>query len=102
MKLLDDLKALLKGKDVNPWDLSEKPKVTDEERQEAIEEMKKPKPKFPWWKANAAGIIIWGIINFVLLFGMAGSPVAGGILFYVLVNLAIYIHYFILLRRTHL
>lgn len=105
MKIIDDLKAILKGKDADPWegydpDAPQKPPVTDEEIQEAVEQLKKPKPRPRILTAlNQIFTIIWGLGHFLILYVMIGSPISGGIFLYVLIDLIIFSHYFWLLNK---
>ena len=95
------MRLFKKKEEENPWDEKQRPEVTVEEAEEAIESMKKPKPPFPWWKLNAGFVILWGLGHFVLLFGMAGSQIAAGILIYVLVNMYIFVRYLLILGKVH-
>ena len=105
MKLIDDIKALIKGEEADPWedydpDAPQKPPVTDEEIQEAVEQLKKPKPRPHTLTAlNQGFILVWGLGHFLILYVMIGSPISGGILLYVLVDLIIFSHYFWLLNK---
>ena len=101
MKLLDDIRKILRKEEPDPWNQPEKPKVTDEEIDQAIEKMKQPKPPFPWWKLDAGFTILWGLGHFVLLYVMMGSQLSGGILVYVLVNLYIFIRYLLILGKVN-
>jgi len=95
------MRLFKKKEEENPWDEKQRPEVTVEEAEEAIESMKKPKPPFPWWKLNAGFVILWGLGHFVLLFGMASSPIAAGILVYVLINLYIFMRYLLILGKVN-
>ena len=91
-----------KEKDFDPWNTTDKPKrpkITDEEVKKAVEDMGQPKPpsKIPVRLLQGL-VILWWIGHFALLYVMIGSPISGGILIYVLLNLALSGHYFILLK----
>jgi hypothetical protein len=105
MKLLDDLRAILKGDEADPWkdydpDAPPKPQVTDEQIQKAVEQIGKPKSRPRLLTAlNQGFVLLWGLGHFIILYVMIGSPISGGILFYVLVDLIIFSHYFWLLNK---
>ena len=100
-KLKDDIRKILHKEEPDPWNQPEKPKVTEEEIEQAIEDMNKPKPRYPWWKLGAALVGLWGLGHFVLLYVMIGSPISGAILIYVLVNLYIFLRYGLLLGKVN-
>jgi len=105
IKLIDDIRALLKGEEADPWvdhdpDAPQKPLVTDEEIQEAVAQIGKHKPRPRLLTAlNQGFILVWGLGHFLILYVMIGSPISGGILLYVLVDLFIFSHYFWLLNK---
>lgn len=105
MKLIDDIRALLKGDEADPWkdydpDAPPKTGVTDEEIQEAVEQIRKPKPRPNILTAlNQSFVLLWGLGHFVILYIMIGSPISGGILLYVLIDLFLFGHYFMLLNK---
>jgi len=101
MKLLDDIRKILRKEEPDPWNQSKKPKVTDEEIEQAIEKMKQPKLPFPWWKLDAGFVLLWGLGHFALLYVMIGSPISIAILIYVLVNLYIFIRHLLLLGKVN-
>jgi len=100
-KLKDDIRKILHKEEPDPWNQPENPKVTDEEIDQAIENMKQPKPPFPWWKLDAGFVLLWGLGHFALLYVMMGSQLSGGILVYVLVNLYIFIRYLLILGKVN-
>lgn len=98
---LGQIKKGITKKKFDPWnEPTPKPKVTDEELKKAVEHMNDPKPpsQLPL-RAIQGFMILWSIGHFALLYVMIGAPIAGGILAYVLINLAIFSHYFILLKK---
>jgi len=104
-KLIDDVLGIIKGKEADPWenydpDAPPKTGVTNEEIQEAVKRFDKPRPRPRLLTAlNQGFILIWGLGHFVILYVMIGSPISGGILLYVLVDLIIFSHYFWLLNK---
>lgn len=88
-------------KDDNPWEVETKPKVSEDEIVEAIEHMKAPKRGYPWWKLEAATVMLWGLGHFALLYVMIGSPISGGILVYVLVNMYIFTRFLLILGKVN-
>jgi len=105
VKLLEDFKKILKGEEADPWenydpDALPKPQVTEEDIQKAVEQIGKPKPRPNLLTAlNQGFILLWGLGHFLILYIMIGSPISGGILLYVLVDLIIFSHYFMLLNK---
>ena len=100
-KLKDDIRKILHKEEPDPWNQPEKPKVTEEEIEQAIEDMNKPKPSFPWWKVDQVLLIPWAIIHFIGLYVMMGSPLSGGFLVYVIVSLYFSSKYFLLIRKVN-
>ena len=102
----DNMKWPFKKKDEeNPWDIEEKPKVTDEELDEAIEQTKKPKTKLHGWKLDQILLIPWFVFHVAgVLAGLAGVLVgvsmAVFILLYALVSLYFSSKYFLLIREV--
>lgn len=105
MTVLDDLKRLWKGKQVDPWedydpDAPLKPKPTEADLVEAVEEAYKPKPRPKYTLLAKQGfMLLWILGHIVPLYVSIGTPIAAGILVYVLVNTVIFMHYYILLRK---
>jgi len=95
------MRLFKKKEEENPWNTEEKPAVTDEEIEKAIEQMKKPKPSFPWWRVEAGLVIIWGLAHLPFLYVMMGSPVSGVILIYFMINIIIFIRHLMTLRRKN-
>ena len=104
-KLLDDIRKIRRHEEADPWegynpDAPPKTGITDEEIQEAVEQLGKPKPRPRLLTAlNQGFILVWGLGHFLILYVMIGSPISGGILLYVLVDLIIFSHYFWLLNK---
>ena len=97
------MRLFKKKKDENPWSTDEKPKVTDEELDQAIEDMNKPKPKrgFPWWKLDQVLLILWALVHFAGLYVMIGTAMPGFIVVYILVSLYFSTKYFLLIGKVH-
>jgi len=104
--LITKIKQTLKKEEPIDWSTpdSPKPKVTDEEIIKAVQGLNPPKitKRFPWWRVESLFVILWGLGHFVLLYAMIGSPISGGILVYVLIDLIIFIRHVILLRRGNI
>jgi hypothetical protein len=100
-KLREKFNDLLPDEDeLDPWNLKEEKKVSDEEIEQAIENMSKPKKKPPYFALFLQLFTLaWGIGHFAILYVMIGSPISGGILVYVLISLLLYAHYFMLLNK---
>ena len=99
------LKIISKESEVDPWGPKKETKeqVTEEEIEEAINQMQKPKKEgiHPVMvKIIQLFTLLWAILHFALLYVMLGSPISGGILLYVIINLSYFSHYFILLRKA--
>lgn len=107
MKIIDNILKRLKGEEEDLWEgydpekPVEPPKIlTQEEITEAFKELEKRRQKKPYLQmANQLFIILWTIAHTFILYTMIGSPIHSAILLYVLVNVLIYAHYFILLRK---
>ena len=110
MKLIDDIRAILRREppEVDPWkgydpNAPPEPEITDEDIIKDIQKTYQPKKEAPsiMVRLTQFFMILWSLGHFVLLYVMLGSPISGGILVYVLVDLAIFSHYFILLRKVN-
>ena len=103
-KLIESIKEKISPEpEFDPWGnpIKPTPQITEEDIEEAIEKMKQPKPSFPWWRVESLFIILWGLAHFVLLYAMIGSPISGGILVYVLINLAIFTRHLLTLGKVN-
>jgi len=92
-------------KEFDPWDKPDTPqkKITEEDIEKAVKTMKRPtrKPHRLTLMTTQLFMLVWGLAHFGLLYVMIGSPISGGILVYVIVNMGIFSHYFILLRKVN-
>jgi len=93
------MRLFKKKEEENPWDAEEKPEVTEEEIEKAIEQMKKPKPPFPWWRVDQVLLIPWALVHFAALYLMMGTPLSVFILIYVIISLYFSSKYFLLIRE---
>jgi len=92
------MRLFKKKEEENPWDAEEKPEITEEEIEKAIEQMKVPPKQF---KKTTIVIGLWWLINFGLLFLIILGSFAGMMNFYlaslVLVNFILTTHHFLLI-----
>jgi len=101
-ELIDSIKEkLTPEQEFNPWNQPDTPKplITPEDIDEAIQQMQK-KPRTTAHPAILAvtklSTGIWMLLHVILLYMMLGSPISGGVLVIVLINLNFLRHYIVL------
>lgn len=76
------------------------PEPSAEELADAAAKVHPPQPRRQLMTTiHLLGVILWGVAHFAGLYVMAGSPISAGVLVYVVVNLCVFGHYFVLLVR---
>ena len=102
-KLIEDIRKIFKHDEPDPWGKQEPEieEITPEQVEQAVEEWNKPKPPKPSPISLVLQVftVLWSIGHFAILYVMIGSPISGGILFYVMVNLGLYVKLFMLLNK---
>ena len=99
---IDSIKEkLAPEQEFNPWNQPDtpKPKITNEDIEEAVQQMheKTPKTTHPFILAfTKFSTGIWMLLHIIVLYMMIGSPISGGVLVLVLINLNFLRHYIVL------
>ena len=104
-KIIESIKEYITPKpEDNPWANPDEPKqeITEEDIEEAVKGMqeKQRKPFNPiMLGATKLSVIGWVLGHLIVLYIMVGSPIQGGVLVIVLINLNFLRHYMMLLGR---
>lgn len=105
MKSLDEIIRKIKGEEIDPWkdydpDAPMNPQPTEADFEETMKKAYRPKVSPSYMLMVKQGfILLWILGHIVPLYVSIGTPIASGILIYVLVDVVIFIHYYILLRK---
>jgi len=105
MSLIKKLKKRFQRQptEVNPWETENQREATAEDMEKAVNEMNTPLPKL---NTRVIGLmfftILWTVGHLFPLYVMIGTPISAGILLYVIVNIMIFGHYFILLNKERI
>ena len=103
-KILENIRGILNKEDPDPWASGNvpTPEITHDDIEEAVTEWTQPKPERRSIMVPLTlqvFTLLWGIGHFFILYAMMGTAISGGIMIYVLVNLGLFFHYFMLLNK---
>jgi len=104
-KIIESIKGYITPEpEDNPWANPDEPKpeITEEDIEEAIKEMQEKTRKTInpiLLGATKLSVIGWVLGHLIVLYIMVGSPIQGGVLVIVLINLNFLRHYMMLLGR---